>query len=125
MFEGLDPERDRLEDLLQRVFDRFAANLDGGGDWVLVMVDFHRRHRDEAEVGERLAQIYRGWLAELRRFVDALAERGWIGSDRDPATVAAQIFAFREGLTVHAQLYGLDRDALRESMIDGLVRLLR
>lgn len=53
------------------------------------------------------------------------AERGWIAADRRPDLLARQIFAFAEGLQVHARLYAIDPEGAREAMIDGLVRLLR
>lgn len=88
------------------------------------MVDFHQQHRDDPDAEYRLAAVYERWQAELRQFVAALAERGWIAADRDPSTIAVQIFAFAEGLKVHARLYGLDEAAARALLIDGLVRLL-
>ena len=125
VLDGLDPGTSGLEAVLERAFAHFAASLDEVGGWVLVMVDFHQQHRGDAAVEARLAVIYERWHNELCRFVAALAERGWIDAGRDPAAVATQVFAFREGLTTHARLYGLDPESARAALIDGLVRLLR
>jgi AcrR family transcriptional regulator len=123
--EGLDPKTDRLEDVLERVFGHFDEALEGVDHWVLTMVDFHQQHGSEPEVRERLAGVYARWQAELRQFLTSLAERGWIPPERAGAGVAVQIFAFGEGMATHGRLYGLDREAEREALVDGLVRLLR
>lgn len=125
VLDGLDPASTPLEEVLARAFAHFSAAEDGRNDWVLAMVDFHQQHRDESEVRARLAEVYERWQGELREFVAALAERGWIAADRRPNLLARQIFAFAEGLQVHARLYAIDPEGAREAMIDGLVRLLR
>jgi len=122
--EGLDPESTSLEQVLGRALAHFEASLEGVSGWVLVMVDFHQQHRDDAEVGDRMAAVYRRWHAELSQFVSALAAGGWIEAGRDPDALATQLFAFAEGVLVHERLYGLDPRAAQEAMTTGLVRLL-
>lgn len=124
VLEGLDPAAAGLEDVLGRVFAHFAESLDGLNEWVLVMVDFHQQHRDDPDARERLGAVYRRWQSEMERFVGILVERGWIEAGRDPAVVATQIFAFGEGLTTHARIYGIEEAAVQAALIDGMVRLL-
>ena len=121
ILEGLDPKTTSIEEVLQRVFAHFAATDDGYGAWVLVMVDFFQQHRNDKDVDSSLADRYRRWHAGIAKFVAGLQAGGWIAAERDPEVVAAQLFAFTEGINVHSRLYGLDRRML----IDGLVRLLR
>jgi TetR/AcrR family transcriptional repressor of nem operon len=125
VLEGLDPATTPLEEVLARTFAHFSESVGSLNAWVLVMVDFHQQHRGDADAAARLAEVYDLWREDLTRFVAALAEGGWIGADRDPATVATQIFAFGEGMNAHAAVYGLDEAAARAATIAGLVRLLR
>jgi AcrR family transcriptional regulator len=121
----LDPGRDSIEDVLEAVFAHFAAEHGEFNEWVLAMLDFHQHHRSDPDAQARLAAVYARWREELVQFVTALAERGWVAADRDPTTVATQLFAFREGLTTHARVYGLPPEQVRAALIDGLARLLR
>jgi AcrR family transcriptional regulator len=121
LLDGLDPATTSLEQVLEKVFARFAAADQGLGAWVLVMVDFHQQHRDDPDTQAKLAEVYAGWQGRIGHFVTVLQQRGWIAADRDPDQLARLAFAFTEGLTVHAELYTSGRDGL----IDGLARLLR
>jgi AcrR family transcriptional regulator len=123
--EAMDPAEDSLEELLEAVLSYFSEGTSGIGDWVLAMVGFYNQHRDDPDTAQRLAEVYGRWHTELAQFVARLAADGWIAGDRDPATVASEVFAFREGLTTHSRLYGLGPETVRAALIDGLARLLR
>ncbi|HVS99470.1 MAG TPA: TetR/AcrR family transcriptional regulator [Solirubrobacterales bacterium] len=125
VLEGLDPGEVPLGEVLGRVFAHFDRTLEGLNEWVLVMVDFHQQHRGEGVPEARLAEVYRRWHEEMVSFAEALAERGWIDGGRDPDVLATQVFAFAEGLAVHARLYGIEEAAVQGALIEGLVRLLR
>lgn len=122
--EELDPESTSLEQVLREVFAGFAVALQGLNAWVLVMVDLFQQHREDAEVKEKTAEIYNRWQQDLSEFVGALQSGGWVSPKRDPGLIARQIFAFTEGLTVHARLYGLSDDSFEEALYDGLLRIL-
>ena len=98
----LDPKATGLEGLLERVFAHFAVSLEGLTEWVLVMVDFHQQHRDDPEALTKLARVYSRWRDEVTRFIDVLQANGWIAPPNDPALLTQQVFAYAEGLTVHA-----------------------
>lgn len=121
ILDGLDAQTTSLEGVLERLFAHFAATREGVGEWVLVMVDYFQQHREDPDLEAALVDIYEQWHAGIARFVAALQDRGWVAADRDPAIVAAQLFAYTEGINVHRRLYRIDRSAL----IDGLIRLLR
>jgi AcrR family transcriptional regulator len=123
--DGVDPNSASLEQVLARAFAHFAEALDGLTEGVLVMAGFHAQHRAEPEAMARLAEVYGRWRLQLERFVAALAEGGWIDPGRDPVVLATQMFAFGEGMTVHARIYSLDEETVQAALIDGLVRLLR
>ena len=122
--EGLDSATASLRDVLARTFARFAESDRGVSDWVLVMVDFFQQHRDVPGIQQRLAAIYAVWQGNIRRFVVALQQGGWVDSDADAALLATQVFAFVEGLSVHARLYGLTPDQQGRALYAGLLRLL-
>jgi AcrR family transcriptional regulator len=123
--DGVDPNSASLEQVLARAFSHFAEALDGLTEGVLVMADFHAQHRADPEAMAGLAEVYGRWRLQLERFVAALAAGGWIDRDRDPVVLATQMFAFGEGMTVHARIYSLDEETVRPAVIDGLVRILR
>jgi AcrR family transcriptional regulator len=116
--DGLDPATP-LQDVLARVFARFAEAEQGLSAWVLVMVEFHQQHRGDADAAARLRGTYVAWHANVARFVTALQEGGWVSRDRDPDALARQVFAFVEGSLAHGELYGSDAD-----VIEGVARLL-
>jgi AcrR family transcriptional regulator len=122
VLDGLDPKTTGVEEVLERVFAYFAEALDGLNEWILVMVDFHQQHRDDAVAQTRLAEIYARWHGELARFVAGLQAGGWVAADRDPDRLATQLFAATEGLAAHASLYGA---STQDALIDMLVRILR
>jgi AcrR family transcriptional regulator len=113
-----------LAAVLARTFARFAAAERGLGAWILVMVDFHQQHRDDARAHGRLARIYAEWHANLIRFVEALQSAGLARVDKAADVLAREAFAFVEGLTAHARLYGLPEATLDGTLLDGLVALL-
>ena len=123
--DGVNPESATLEQVLARAFAHFAEALEGFTEGVLVMADFHSQHRGEPEAMARLSEVYGHWRLQLERFVAALAEGGWIDRNRDPILLATQMFAFGEGMTVHARIYSLDEETVQPALIDGLVRILR
>ena len=122
-----DPSRTTLGELLAHVFAHFAASQEGLTEGVLVMVDFYQQHRHDAQAMAKLAATYQHWRDDIAAFVSALQTTGWIDAGRDPAVLAQQIFAYAEGLTIHAALYGRAENAAaaQEGLIDGLVKLLR
>ncbi len=124
ILDGLDPAGTGLEQVLGRVFARFAATEDGVSAWVLVMVDFFQQHRHDPDAQTMLADTYRRWHDGLTGFITALQQGGWVGADRDPDLLATQVFAATEGLTTHARLYGIDDATFQPALIDMLIRLL-
>jgi len=126
VLEGLDPQSASLEQVLARAFAHFDASHegDGLGGWALVMAEFQKQHRGDAETEARLAAAYERWHAELAQFLAALAAGGWIEAGRDPDALATQVFAFGEGITVHERLYGLDPQRTHAARTEGLLRLL-
>jgi AcrR family transcriptional regulator len=122
--EGLDATTASLTDVLARTFARFAESERGVTDWVLVMVDFFQQHRNEPELADKLAPIYAVWQDNIRRFVAGLQRGGWVDPRADAALLATQVFAYVEGLSVHARLYGLTPDEQGRALYDGLLRLL-
>jgi AcrR family transcriptional regulator len=121
---GLDPATTSLEQVLARVFARFAEAEQGVSAWVLVMVDFFQQHREDAEVHDRITEIYAGWHANIARFVSALQQGGWVPAGADPELLATELFAYVEGLTTHARLYQLPAKTQDAALIGGLVSLL-
>ncbi|MGH2364065.1 MAG: TetR/AcrR family transcriptional regulator [Chloroflexota bacterium] len=122
-----DPAVTSLNQLLERAFAHFAAALVGVTDWILVMVEFRQQHRGEPEVLAKVAETYQRWRDETARFVDALHVNGWIEPPRDRAVLAEQVFAYTEGFTVHAAMYGPSENprVTQRALIGGLVSLLR
>jgi AcrR family transcriptional regulator len=121
LIDGLDPSTTSLEEVLVRLFARFAEAERGAGAWILVMVDYHQQHRDEPDAQALLHDSYRRWHGQIADFITSLQQRGWIPEGRDPARLAADVFAYSEGTSAHAALYGADRSAL----VDTVARLLR
>lgn len=121
ILDGLDPATTSLEQVLEKVYAQFATAKRGLADWILVMVDFHQQHRHDPETRQLLADLYARWHAEIKRFVVALQEGGWVDRGRDPDLLTTQLFAFGEGLNVHGALYGFDRT---RALMDGHIRLL-
>jgi AcrR family transcriptional regulator len=121
LIDGLDPATTSLEEVLARLFARFAEAERGAGAWILVMVDYHQQHRDKPNAQALLHDSYRRWHGQIADFLGILQERGWIPEGRDPSRLAADVFAYSEGTSAHAALYGADRGAL----VDTVARLLR
>lgn len=117
----LDPATTSLEDVLRRLFVHFEQAEHGLSAWILVMVDFHQQHRDDAGAQALLAETYATWHDQVTEFVTALQQRGWVTAGANPARLARQVFAYSEGTIAHTELYRLADDDL----IDGLCRLLR
>jgi AcrR family transcriptional regulator len=122
--EDVDRSTHSLEQVLARTFAHFAEVEQGVSDWVLVMVDFFQQHRHDAEVHDRIAALYADWHANISRFVRALQQGGWVSGAADPDVLATEVFAYAEGLTVHARLYQLPAANLQAALIGGLVALL-
>jgi TetR/AcrR family transcriptional repressor of nem operon len=122
---GLDPATTSLEEVLARVFARFAEAEQGISVWVLVMVDFFQQHRDDPEAHARLTAVYERWHAEIEQFVVALQRDHWVATERDAHTLTTQLLAATEGLTAHARMYALDPATVQRALIDMLVRLLK
>jgi AcrR family transcriptional regulator len=121
---GQLPAGETLEQVLARMFRHFAGSEQGVGAWILVMVDFHQQHKDDAEIAARLAEVYATWHENLGRFMAALQERHLVREDKDAALLAAEAFAYVEGLTAHGRMYCLPDALLRTALFDGLVALL-
>jgi AcrR family transcriptional regulator len=121
---GADASTHSLEQVLSRTFAHFAEAEQGVSEWVLVMVDFFQQHRDDARAHERIAALYAGWHDTIVRFVRALQQGGWVPAAADAELLATELFAFVEGLTVHARLYRLPDETRAAVLIDGLVALL-
>jgi AcrR family transcriptional regulator len=121
VLDGLDPQVTSVEGVLEKTFAYFAATDHGNSAWVLVMVDHHQQHRDDPDVAQLFADVYRHWQQQVARFVTELQHRGWLRPDGDPDRLARQAFAYVEGTSVHRELY---RDG-HDDLIDGLARLLR
>lgn len=119
----LDPKTTDLETVVRQGLAALAASERTPG-WALVMVDFFQQHRGDAEVAERLEKVYGRWHEEVLRFVVRLREGGWIDRRLDPTELTTQLFAFVQGLTVHAALYRLAPEDRREAVVSGIVRLL-
>lgn len=118
-----DPSSATLAEMIDRALGGLAQDMRGRTAWVLVMVDFFQQHRDDPEIGPRLAAVHQRWLDELARFVTALQDGGWVDRDRDPRRLATQALAFHEGIAAHANLYGIDPENLKADVRDGLLRL--
>jgi AcrR family transcriptional regulator len=121
---GLEPGA-TLEDVLERTFAGFAESEGGVGAWVLVMVEFRQQHRHEADVRARLGRVYARWQANIARFLAALRDVGLVAAELDCDLLATETFAYVEGLTAHAQMYGLAPEAFQAALLDGIVALLR
>jgi AcrR family transcriptional regulator len=122
---GLDDASTSLEAALVRLFALFARTDQGVDAWVLVMVDFFQQHRHDESVRAKLAPVYAGWHANVARYVRALQAAGLADRVKDPDLLAAQAFAYVEGLTTHARLYSLASQTLQMALVDGLATLLR
>jgi AcrR family transcriptional regulator len=120
-----DPSRTSLDALLRQVLGHFARAQEGVVGWTLVVADFARQHGDDRDTQARLKEAYAGWQADIRGFVTLLHDRGWVTDERDASLVAIELFAYGEGLTAHATLYGIDPAVAADAQIDGLVKLLR
>lgn len=124
---GFDPATTSLQALITRVFARLAEAHEGTDAWTLVMADAAREHRGDVAFEERMAAVHQGWIDELAAFVDVLRDRGYIGTERDSNEIAVSLYAFGEGLAVHARLYSFEGgpEAYARALLDGVVRLLR
>ena len=113
-----------LHELIEQVLAQLASTVDGANAWVLVMVEFARRHRDDPAVRARLREVYLGWVDELVAFVELLRRHGYVAADRDTHEVATEMFAYFEGINVHREIYSGDPALYARLLVDGLVRLL-
>lgn len=109
VLDGLDPATTSLEELLERVFARFAEAERGASAWTLVMVDYHQQHRGDPDAEALLRDSYRRWHGQIADFIATLQERGWVPDDRDADELAAAVFAYSDGTAAHAALYGFPR----------------
>lgn len=90
--------------------------------WVPCMVEFAQAVRGNTDYQQELHEIYLEWVRELENWVNVLAERGLVRTDRSTTELAASIFAYGEGAEIHAALYRAD---IQQLMVDGVVRLLK
>jgi len=95
--------------------------LEDGGAWLMLIADFFQATGRDSEYVPALHTLYRNWIVELTRFVEALQERGLARADVPAEQLAAQAFATAEGHTIHHALYGLNP----ATVADSLVRLLK
>lgn len=122
-WEGLDPSRMSLEEIV-RYAQAGLTPEEGLSGWTLVMAEHFQQHRDDPESVERFAKLCEGWIRAQTAFVIELQQRGWVNPSRNPETLAIQLLSFVEGLAVHAIVFSLDQQTIREAQIDGAVRLL-
>ncbi len=110
--------------ILREASQTLSRSLGGRDRWVLLMVECYQQTRGDEEARQRLREAYPPWLAELTTFVEGLQAGGWVDPHQNARVLAARIFAFTEGLSVHEALYGLDRAAVREAAAGGMLALL-
>ncbi len=116
-----DPANATLEDVLRAAIMALAMRADGGTAlWLALIVEFVQSIQGTGPYASELAELYPGWLVELREFVSALDARGMIRRDRSHDELAGVIFAHVEGVELHHRLYG----AVADGVVDSLVRLL-
>jgi AcrR family transcriptional regulator len=122
--EGMTPADTTLTAVVADALGRLARSLRGHTAWTLVVVDFFQQHRDDPEIRARLAELYESWREQVGRFMRNLQAGGWVDPERDPMLLAAQVLAFQEGLSTHANVFSLDESLFRAASVDGLTRLL-
>lgn len=89
--------------------------------WFMVLIEFYLQTKVDPEARDKLRKHYRAWIAEIAEFIDVLKEGDWVAADKDSFQIAAQMWAFSEGYSATAFLFGeYDPDTL----LTGFVKLL-
>lgn len=88
------------------------------------MVECYQQTREDEEVRRRLRDVYASWLADITTLFRGLQAGGWVDPDQDAKLLAARVFAFVEGLSVHKTLYDLDGIDVADAVFAGLLGLL-
>lgn len=116
-----DPKLTTLEQIVGSLLGVFAATDPHGTAWVLVTADFVQNGSGDRDRLAVIREFYEAWIVDLTRFVESLATRGLVRTDRTPRELAVLILAAGQGVGVHAHLYSADQ---RETF-DVVVRILR
>lgn len=118
------PEFDSLEAVVTAIYSAFNPPEAENSAWVMIIAEFARSVRAQAEDPASLAALEEGeriWLDELVRFVAALQERGFARHDRPAAELAETIQAVMDGVNLDRAVWGWRIDGV----VDALVRILR
>jgi TetR/AcrR family acrAB operon transcriptional repressor len=112
--QRLDPATP-IRDVVAATLQALAASV-GGTSWTPVIAEFWFKagHRDD--VRAQLTALYRDWVDEIAGFVRALQAGGWVAPERDPAVLAAQVYALGAGAQTMAMLYGGDLGGLPDAI---------
>lgn len=119
-----DPRTTSLHQILREAGTSLTSSLEGMEGMVLLMVECHQQTRHDEDAQRRLHEIYPPWLEEIATFVRGLQEGGWVDPAIDTQVLAARMFAFVEGVSVHQRLYELGGINLGDVLIGGLLGLL-
>jgi len=116
-----DPANATLEAALGASLARLDDSDGGGPAWVNLVADFMQSARHRPDLIAEVRTMHRGWIAELRRFIDVARDRGLARTDLSPDELAERVLAVTDGFELHGALYELPG----EGIFDVLVRLLR
>ena len=114
-------EETTLEQVLAKCLLELDSRLRDERKWFMVLIDFYLQTKENTEACSKLRESYQAWMVEIAGFVDVLKEGGWIASDKDSFTVAAQMWAFAEGYSATTFLFG---EFDPNTLLAGFVKLL-